>query len=322
MKKSFKFFFSLLLFLFFISCEETIQQKLPVIENFSVSPLGTWHVDDVITLTWTVKNTDSVSIDNGIGFVPLTGTYQYTLNTPGYFNFTLTAVNPAGSIDRAIPCAVENVQIYNIWGKWFHGISDAGPHDLIKCRNGDFLIVGVTGYNIYEPSSKVSLTRVDPDGNTIWEKYFRSKCGSFGQSADEMPDGSIIVAANNHASKYPQNDFSFYLLHASSTGDLFWEKTIGGRHWRIWDSKSDNDGNYIITGESFALAGDIGFKQLYLGEFDGFNPVWEKTYSMNGPSTDESVGRRLIKTSDGGYAVVGLNWSEQQGKDVYLIKTD
>lgn len=322
MNKSFKFIISILLISFFISCEDTVQQTLPVIENFSVSPLGTWHVEDVVTLSWSVKNADSVTIDNGIGSVPLTGTYQYTLTTPGYFNFTLTAVNDAGSVDRAIPYAVEQVQVYSIWEQWFTGIRDAEPHDMIKCLNGDFLIVGVTGYNIYEPSSKVFLTRFGPEGNMIWEKHFRKGDGCYGQTAAEMQDGSFIVAANNRYTNPPQNDYLFYLFQATSDGGLVWEKNIGGYHLKTWDCAANEDGSYLIAGESYDLGGNPYLKQLYLGQFRNSKPIWEKTFSSDGPSESESSGRKMLKTADGGYAVIGTNWTEEQDKNIYLIKTD
>lgn len=315
-------FYGILLFSFLLSCEEIIPPKQPYIENFSVSPLGTWHVDDVVTLNWTVKYADSVSIDNGIGTVPPTGTYQYTLTTPGSFNFVLTASNSAGSADKIIPYSVEFIQFQDVWGKWISGISEAEPHNIIKCLNGYILLIGTTGYYTGDPSSNVLVSRIDTNGNKIWEKYFRRGDGCSGESAAEMPDGSFIIAANNHYNKPPQNDYLFYLLHISSDGDLIWEKNLGGYYIKTSDCAALHDEYYLITGESYDLDGNPYLKQLYIGKFRNLKPVWEKTFSTNGPAESESSGRRILKTSDGGYAVLGTIWTKEQEEDIYLIKVD
>jgi len=324
MQKNIIYFTIVLAVIILSCCDETPPQRLPVIENFTLTPLsGEWHVGDKITISWSVKNAESVTIDNGIGSVPLSGTYVYTVISPGAFNFTLTATNSVGTVDQVIPYSVADVQIYELWEKWFYGLLDAEAHNLIQCSNGDYLIVGATkGYHEYDSDKRVMLIRIDSIGNTKWQKYFHRGDGCFGQSAAEMPDGSFIVAANNHYSNYPQNDYLFYLLQTSSAGDLIWEKNVGGYHWRTWDCMAADDGNYIITGESSELTGNPGFRQLYLGEFNGSKPIWEKSYSVDGPAVSEASGRKLLKTSDGGFAFLGMNRNEAQGKDIYLIKTD
>lgn len=273
MQKTIIYFTIVLAVIILSCCDETPPQRLPVIENFTASPLsGEWHVGDKITISWSVKNAESVTIDNGIGSVPLSGTYLYTLASPGAFNFTLSATNSVGTVDQVIPYSVADVQIYELWEKWFYGLLDAEAHNLIQCSNGDYLIVGATkGYHEYDSDKRVMLIRIDSIGNTKWQKYFHRGDGCFGQSAAEMPDGSFIVAANNHYSNYPQNDYLFYLLQTSSAGDLIWEKNVGGYHWRTWDCMAADDGNYISPANPLNLPAIR----------DSGNTIWENSMVPN-----------------------------------------
>jgi hypothetical protein len=68
---------------------------LPVINYFTASP-PVISSGGSTTLSWDVSNATSVTIDNGIGFVPSSGTILVTMSSST--NFTLTASNPNGQV--------------------------------------------------------------------------------------------------------------------------------------------------------------------------------------------------------------------------------
>jgi hypothetical protein len=101
------------------------------------------------------------------------------------------------------------------------------------------------------------------------------------------------------------------ILNASENQTTFNKKL----EWK--DSSANSivqtaNGDYAVTGSS---GGDL---LLFKTDENG-NVEWKHTYG--GQYLDE--GKTVIKTIDGGYAVVGYTVSYGQGKsDVYLIKTD
>ena len=84
------------------TCTVTIELELPTIDYFTATPASV-KKDDPSTLSWSVQNADTISIDNGIGTVAATGTVDVTPSTTT--TYTLTATNVDG--DSTTTCQVE-----------------------------------------------------------------------------------------------------------------------------------------------------------------------------------------------------------------------
>ncbi len=101
-----------------------------------------------------------------------------------------------------------------------------------------------------------------------------------------------------------------------------WSRTYGGTKddWPFSIIQT-LDGGYAITGytESFGAGGqDFWLVKTYA---DG-DVEWNKTY---GNATHNEVGRSLIQTTDGGYAIAGYTGRAgvgAEGWDCWLVKTD
>jgi len=70
----------------------------PVINYFTASPT-TIYAGNLVTLSWNVSNATSISIDNGVGTVPSSGSISVYPTTST--NYTLTAYNSAGSPSKS-----------------------------------------------------------------------------------------------------------------------------------------------------------------------------------------------------------------------------
>jgi hypothetical protein len=81
----------------------TIQLVPPTIDAFTATPASI-KLGDSSTLSWTVTNGTTISIDNGIGTVAATGTQAVspTVNT----TYTLTATNADGTVTATAPVAI------------------------------------------------------------------------------------------------------------------------------------------------------------------------------------------------------------------------
>jgi len=118
----------------------------------------------------------------------------------------------------------------------------------------------------------------------------------------------------------------------SLTGEIEWQKTFGGSGDDIARAIIETtDGGYAVIGYTNSIDGDITDKQLEENDFwvlkldaDG-NIEWQKTYGGSG----DDLGRAIIQTTDGGYAITGPSkssdgdGSNNEGQhDHWIVKLD
>jgi len=115
-------------------------------------------------------------------------------------------------------------------------------------------------------------------------------------------------------------------------GEIEWQKTFGGSNDDIARGIIEtNDGGYAVIGYTNSVDGDITDKQVEENDFwvlkldiNG-NIEWQKTYGGSG----DDLGRAIIQTSDGGYAITGPSkssdgdGSNNEGQhDHWIVKLD
>jgi|GEM_PF-5806207 len=100
--KFFSLFFTIIVLVLIAGCNGT-PPTVPIINSFSASP-STITVGESSTLSWSVTDATSVTIDNGIGSVALTGTTA--VNPTTTTTYTLTATNVAGSVTASVTITV------------------------------------------------------------------------------------------------------------------------------------------------------------------------------------------------------------------------
>jgi gliding motility-associated-like protein len=130
------------------------------------------------------------------------------------------------------------------------------------------------------------------------------------------------------------NDFWLIKIDDSS-GNLLWQKTIGGiDRDHLISAKETTDGGYILGGYSASgISGEKtqnsrGYDDYWVVKLDANrNIVWDKTYGGNGFDRLTSI----IQTDDGGYLMGGSSDSNMSGEksensrgdiDMWLIKID
>jgi hypothetical protein len=106
----FTFFLIILLLIFLFGCDG-ITPNNPVINSFLANP-PTITEGETSILSWSVTDADSVSIDNGVGAVPLTGTT--TVNPTTNTTYNLTAMNSVGSSTAIAVITVNPIPTFTI----------------------------------------------------------------------------------------------------------------------------------------------------------------------------------------------------------------
>ncbi len=110
-----------------------------------------------------------------------------------------------------------------------------------------------------------------------------------------------------------------WLVRTDSEGEKAWVKTFGGPgDDGGWSALETKDGDLLVVG--YTESQGRGKQDLWIlkAGTEG-EKVWEKTFGGSG----FDLGRSIVSTKDGGWAMTG--WTESQGsggQDLWLAKTE
>jgi hypothetical protein len=213
---------------------------------------------------------------------------------------TLAKISSGGDLEWA-----KNYKV-NTWLRSIVKTSDSG-----YIATGTILFFNTGTY-------KILTIKVDNTGNLIWHKIFGSPDESdhVSQSICQTNDGNYILAGGT--SYYGVGQSDAYLIKIDGNGNVIWARTIG-QELSDWPNriKQDDDGNSLLIGYTRKTSENM---DLFLTKFnaDG-DTLWSKSYGASGPDS----GHDVIKTSDGGYAILGTKYiSSYRLVDMALLKTD
>ena len=168
-----------------------------------------------------------------------------------------------------------------------------------------------------------------------WEK-------SFGGSDSDIPskmfltsDNGYVIAGSSRSNDgdltQNQGTHDYWVVKISSTGQLEWQKSLGGSQGETaYSIIQTNEGGYIVSGftRSYTNDGDItvhyGGEDIWVVKLDSQGNIeWEKSY---GGSSNEG-GNDIIQTIDGGYIIAGSSSSDdgdvsnnKGGVDYWVVK--
>lgn len=133
----------------------------------------------------------------------------------------------------------------------------------------------------------------------------------------QLPDSSYMVAGETNSFGAGATDM--YVVRFTTRGQLIWSRTVGGLNADNARSMVEAGGGSVLiagTTRSFGAGGE----DIYLVKMDSTgNIIWTKTYG----GTGDDRAWKIIRTSDGGYAIAGVSSSSPaKGQDMYLLKTD
>jgi hypothetical protein len=184
-------------------------------------------------------------------------------NSNGQYDFWVISISNNGDL---------------IWEKSFGGSEIDEARAIVDAGDGNYLIVGDTRSNdgdISENKGGADLwvIKIDPLGNLVWEKTLGGGSFDVGRSIKKLPDGGFLISGSSRSPdgdvmmNQGQNDA--WVLKINNTGNLDWEKAIGGT---AIDFANDAiqliDGSVIAVGESNSNDGDIisnqGFTDLLI----------------------------------------------------------
>jgi len=156
------------------------------------------------------------------------------------------------------------------------------------------------------------------DNGETWLKTFEGlDYGAFFDVTLAGDDGLLAVGTTYHPlTTTRRGDVLVAML--SLDGELIWEKTYGGdAAEQAFCVEATEDGGFLVLAETDSFG--AGERDLYVLRLDESGElIWEKTYGGSGIEW----AKDLIRTSDGGFLLVGETDSFGESFDAYVVKLD
>ena len=211
------------------------------------------------------------------------------------------------------------------WQKSLGGSDLDESYSIEQTNDGGYIIAGCSESNDGDVSGNHGeydywIVKLTSTGDIDWQKSLGGSDSERAYSIQQTTDGGYIIAGyswsndgdvlGNHGIR------DYWIVKLTSTGELDWQKTLGGNQNDIaYYIQQTNDGGYIIAGESNSDNGDVtdnyGGSDYWIvkltskGELD-----WQK--SLGGSNDDYAYSVQQI--NDGGYIIAGS--SESNNGDV------
>jgi gliding motility-associated-like protein len=153
----------------------------------------------------------------------------------------------------------------------------------------------------------VYAIRLSSQGEVLWKKHYGGPGIEDGYAVAATPDNHFIIAGMSRVNNADEN---FYVIKIDASGNLVWEKTLGG-------SASDMafsvvvapDGSCLVGGETFSNNGDVsgnhGQRDAWLVKLSSAGAVqWQKCF---GGSMHEMCNKLAISYNGGFIAAMATS---------------
>lgn len=201
----------------------------------------------------------------------------------------------------------------------YGGVMDENPTTMVYKNGHGYVICG--NRKNYQSDWQGLLVRIADNGNIIWSK-------EYGASGNDNLVNLIIDDNDDYVVTGFVEDIGaggrdLLLMKVDSSGTILWSRIFGGNLNEIGrDLVQLPDGGYLISGitKSFGK----GQNDIYILKVDRNGILqWSRTYGGTGNDVIRSQGPAMVKTSDGGIAMISTTDSYGAGNnDLFLIKFD
>ena len=184
-------------------------------------------------------------------------------NNLGSYDFWILKISATGTL---------------VWEKSFGGSEIDEAYGISQAADGNYLIVGDTRSNDLDISQNngaadLWIIKITPKGTLLWEKTLGGSSFDVGRSVSKTQDNGFLIAGSSRStdgsltSNKGQNDA--WIIKINSSGNLVWQKTIGGSNVDFfYDAVELNDQTIIAVGDSNSSNEDIfnnnGFADLLI----------------------------------------------------------
>ncbi|NIM51043.1 MAG: PQQ-binding-like beta-propeller repeat protein [Gemmatimonadales bacterium] len=106
---------------------------------------------------------------------------------------------------------------------WHRSFGDSRMMDwgygVTESRDGGYLVPGTRTKDLFRSPEDISLTRIDENGELLWQQIFPTATHNMFGGVVERPDGSIVVAGSTLMG---DGTFDVFLIETDSEGNARW----------------------------------------------------------------------------------------------------
>ncbi len=221
-------------------------------------------------------------------------------------------------------------------------------YDAHQTPDGGFIIGGYSSSGISGDKTESNLgeqdywvLKLDNTGAITWQNSLRTNKNDMCTSIHPTSDGGYIIGGfsaggiNGDKTTASKGLDDFWILKLDATGNILWQKSIGGSGSDLLVTlRQTTDGGYIVGGSSISnLSGDKtensnGAYDYWIMKLNSTgNIIWQNTIG----GSDMDALSDVIQTNDGGYLIGGYSSSGISGDkteanlgsdDYWILKLD
>jgi hypothetical protein len=216
----------------------------------------------------------------------------------------------AGSKDGDAWLAKYSDQGVYLWGSTHGTTGTDGFFGVIRTGDGGYAAAGQTT-NPTTNYFDAYLLKVDNSGVFQWQQTYGGAVDDRASDIAQAPNGDLVLAG--YTQSMGAGDLDAYVVRATSTGSLVWEKAYGGTGHESADA-------IVALASSFVFAGTTQASSLAQTDMlmtsisDSGGQLWSKTY---GDSNSQAFGA-LAARDDGGFIAAGHSCATPPAYDFYF----
>jgi len=200
------------------------------------------------------------------------------------------------------------------------GMKTTGTALLAPVDGGYFMVAEADTITIGRSGRDVLFSRLDAEGNRIWDRTYSGTFRSAPVAVAAAPGGSFVIAGPAVTASSRGTDILLMKLDASGTEQ--WRQTFGTKD-------EDSPKSLIVTGDGGFLVIGSACKQesstacgIAAVRIDARgNKVWDNRYGVTGTERAAAV----VEAPDGGYTITGTIRSADPaatGRDILVLHID
>ena len=161
------------------------------------------------------------------------------------------------------------------WQKCLGGSGHDWAHSVQQTADGGYVLAGSTESNDGDVTGNHGgqdfwIVKLKEDGELEWQRCLGGSSNDTASVVQQTIDGGYIVSgyteSNDGDVSGNRGNSDYWLVKLSSSGDLLWQKCLGGSdHDYSHSLQQTTDGGYILAGSSRSNDGDVTGNQ---GDYD------------------------------------------------------
>ena len=224
------------------------------------------------------------------------------------------------------------------WQKTLGGTDNDEAYSIQPTPDGGYIVAGATystngDFTGNHGSYDAWVVKLSSTGSLQWQKVLGGTNNDAAKSIQPTPDGGYIVAGSTDSTNGDvtgnHGNQDAWVVKISSSGDLQWQKCLGGtiNEWAN-SIQITPDGGYIMAGYTYSIDGDVtgnhGRDDAWVVKLSNTGSLqWQNC--LGGTSDDQAS---IIQPSpDGGYILTGQTVSNNGdvignhgGDDAWVVK--